>query len=110
MGLFLLQKRPLHLCWRIKLYQIVYTNRMKRDVRRARKRGKDMNKLISVLQVLQHGNSLPEKYRDHQLGGNLRDFRECHIEPDWLLLYQIHEDQLILSASATGTHADLFGA
>jgi addiction module toxin, relE/stbE family len=83
---------------------------MKRDVRRARKRGKDMNKLISVLQVLQHGNSLPEKYRDHQLGGNLRDFRECHIEPDWLLLYQIHEDQLILSASATGTHADLFGA
>lgn len=64
------------------MYQIVYTNRMKRDVRRARKRGKDMNKLISVLQVLQHGNSLPEKYRDHQLGGNLHDFRECHIEPD----------------------------
>ena len=92
------------------MYQIVYTNRMKRDVRRARKRGKDMNKLISVLQVLQHGNSLPEKYRDHQLGGDLHDFRECHIEPDWLLLYQIHEDQLILSATATGTHADLFGA
>ena len=52
---------------------------------------------------------MPEQYRDHALGGNLKDFRECHIEPDWLLIYQIHEDMLILSATATGTHADLFG-
>ena len=52
---------------------------------------------------------MPEPYRDHALGGNLKDFRECHIEPDWLLIYQIHEDMLILSATATGTHADLFG-
>mgnify|MGYP000919852576 CR=1 FL=1 len=89
------------------MYQIVYTNRMKRDVRRARKRGKDMNKLISVLQVLQHGNSLPEKYRDHQLGGDLHDFRECHIEPDWLLIYRSNDDELYLVR--TGTHSDLFG-
>ena len=82
---------------------------MKRDVRRARKRGKDMNKLISILQVLQHGNSLPEKYRDHQLGGDLHDFRECHIEPDWLLVYQIIQDRLILRLIRTGSHSDLFG-
>ena len=91
------------------MYQIVYTNRMKRDVRRARKRGKDMNKLISVLQVLQHRNSLPEKYRDHQLGGDLHDFRECHIEPDWLLIYRIKEDELVLVATRLGSHSELLG-
>ena len=85
------------------------TNRMKRDVRRAKKRGKDMRKLIAVLALLQSGQSLPDKHHDHALGGNLRDFRECHIEPDWLLMYQLFEDRLILSAAVTGTHADLFG-
>ena len=49
------------------------------------------------------------QYRDHQLSGNMRDFRECHIEPDWLLIYQIHEDVLVLTATSAGTHADLFG-
>ena len=88
------------------MYQIVYTNRMKRDVRRAKKRGKDMRKLVAVLALLQ---PLSDNCRDHSLGGNLRDFRECHIEPDWLLMYQLFEDRLILSAAATGTHADLFG-
>lgn len=91
------------------MYQIVYTNRMKRDVRHAKKHGKDLTKLIDVLALLQNGKSLPDKFRDHALGGNLRDFRECHIEPDWLLMYQIFEERLILSAAATGTHADLFG-
>ena len=91
------------------MYEIVYTNRMKRDVRRAKKRGKDISKLIKTLQLLQKGSAMPEQYRDHALGGNLNDFRECHIEPDWLLIYLIHEDMLILSATATGTHADLFG-
>ncbi len=91
------------------MYQIVYTNRMKRDVRRAKKRGKDMRKLVAVLALLQHGQPLPDNCRDHPLGGNLRDFRECYIEPDWLLMYQLFEDRLILSAAATGTHADLFG-
>ena len=53
--------------------------------------------------------NFPKKYKDHQLTGNLHDFRECHIEPDWLLMYQIFENELILSATATGTHSDLFG-
>lgn len=91
------------------MYQIVYTNRMKKDVRRAKKRGKDISKLIDVLNLLQRGEVLPEIYFDHQLSGDLKDFRECHIEPDWLLIYQIRENELILSATATGTHSDLFG-
>lgn len=74
-----------------------------------KKRGKDLNKLVNVLFLLSTGNPLPIQYRDHQLTGNLHDFRECHIEPDWLLMYQIFEDMLILSATATGSHADLFG-
>jgi len=90
------------------LYAIEYTNKMKKDVKRMKKRGKDMRKLIYVLAVLASGQSLPPNYRDHQLTGNLKDFRECHIEPDWLLMYQFHDDVLVLTATATGTHADLF--
>ena len=89
------------------MYKIVYTNRMKKDVKLMQKRGKDMNKLIEVLALLAEGNPLPAKYKDHQLSGNLSDFRECHIEPDWLLMYQIYDDILIISATATGSHADL---
>ncbi len=91
------------------MYKIQYTNRMKKDARLMKKRGKDMNKLVSVLALLASSNPLPVQYKDHSLTGNLQDFRECHIEPDWLLLYQIYEDTLILSATATGSHADLFG-
>lgn len=91
------------------MYKIVYTNRMKHDAKLMKKRGKDMNKLVLVLSMLSSGHPLPKQYRDHQLTGNLHDFRECHIEPDWLLMYQIFEDTLILSATATGTHADLLG-
>ena len=91
------------------MYKIVYTNRMKKDTKLMKKRGKDLNKLVNVLFLLSTGNPLPIQYRDHQLTGSLHDFRECHIEPDWLLMYQIFEDTLILSATATGSHADLFG-
>ncbi len=91
------------------MYKIVYTNRMKKDAKLMQKRGKDMNKLINVLALLAEGNPLPAKYKDHQLSGNLSDFRECHIEPDWLLMYQIYDDILIISATATGSHADLLG-
>jgi len=89
------------------MYYIVYTSRMKRDTKLMRKRGKDMSRLVDVLSILASGKPLPRRNKDHSLSGNLKDFRECHIEPDWLLLYQIFEDKLILSATATGTHADL---
>ena len=91
------------------MYQIIYTNRMKKDAKLMKKRGKDMGKLIHVISLLATGSPLPVQYKDHQLTGSLHDFRECHIEPDWLLMYQIYEDILILSATATGSHADLFG-
>ncbi len=91
------------------MYKIVYTNRMKKDAKLMQKRGKDMGKLTNVLSLLASGTPLPSQYKDHALTGNLQDFRECHIESDWLLMYQIYENTLILSATATGSHADLFG-
>ncbi len=91
------------------MYRIEFTAEMKRNVKLMKKRGKNLSKLTTVLDLLASGNPLPQQYNDHNLSGNLKDFRECHIEPDWLLMYQIHEDVLILTATATGTHADLFG-
>ena len=82
---------------------------MKHDVKRMKKRGKDLSKLLSVLTMLSEGKELPAHNKDHSLSGDLKDFRVCHIEPDWLLMYQIYEDTLILSATATGTHSDLLG-
>lgn len=82
---------------------------MKRNVKLMRRRGKDLRKLTEVLDILARGEQLPARNKDHQLTGNLRDFRECHIEPDWLLIYQVHDDILVLTATATGTHADLLG-
>ena len=90
------------------MLEIEFTNKMKRDVKLMKKRGKDMAKLTAALNLLASRAPMPEHYRDHQLTGNLKDFRECHIEPNWLLMYQIFEDRLILTASGTGTHSDLF--
>lgn len=87
---------------------IRFNNRMKRDVKLMKKRGKDISKLEKVLDKLANNEILPEKNKDHQLNGVWKDFRECHIEPDWLLIYRIEEDELILYATATGSHADLF--
>lgn len=90
------------------MLEIEYTKRMKQDVKRAIKRGKDISKLEFVLDMLAQKIALPIQYKDHKLTGNKSKFRECHIEPDWLLMYRIVEDKLILSAIATGTHSDLF--
>ena len=76
------------------MYEIVYTNRMKRDAKLMKKRGRNLEKLVEVLNLLASGNPLLQKYKDHQLTGNLNDFRECHIESDWLLMYQIFEKNL----------------
>ena len=90
------------------MLKIMFTSRMKRDVKRMKRRGLDMEKLIAVIDTLARREPLPPRNRDHALTGNLSDFRECHVEPDWLPLYQVFEDRLILSAVATGTHAELF--
>ena len=72
------------------------------------KRGYDMNKLKIVIQMLAENQTLPAKYKDHYLTGNYKDFKECHIQPDWLLIYIIKKDVLTLSVTRTGTHSDLF--
>lgn len=91
------------------MYQILFTTKMKKDVKRMKKRGKDISKLISVFSLLANGNGLPPMMHDHQLSGSMSDFRECHIESDWLLVYRIEKDILVLTAIETGTHADIFG-
>ena len=92
------------------MLKVEFTNKMKRDARRMRKRGKDLAKLETALQLLSTQEPMPSAYRDHQLKGNLSDFRECHLEPDWLLIYQIIDEKLILYATETGTHSDLFSS
>lgn len=91
------------------MYKIEFTNKMKKDAKLMEKRGKDMSKLTNILALLADSKKLPPNCKDHQLTGNLKDFRECHIEPDWLLIYQFHDDVLTLTATGTGTHSDLFG-
>lgn len=91
------------------MYDIVFTSRMKRDAKLMKKQNKDMSKLVDILDKLSKGETLPEKNKDHQLKGAWNEFRECHIEPDWLLIYRIEEAELILYATATGSHAYLLG-
>ena len=90
------------------MLDLVTTTQFRKDLKRIRKRGYDLSKLDDVLQMLQREVPLPEKHRDHALTGDYIGFRECHVEPDWLLIYAIDHGQLILTASRTGTHSDLF--
>ena len=89
-------------------YQAVESSLFKKTRKQAQKRGLDLSLLREVIILLAKGEALPAKYRDHQLKGKLSAFRECHIKGDWLLIYRIIEDKLILSLHSTGTHADLF--
>ena len=82
------------------------TTQFSRDVKRMRKRGKDLAKLRGVVQELAEGKALAPKHRDHALVGTWRPSRDCHIEPDWILIYTTDEDSLRLER--TGTHSDLF--
>lgn len=91
------------------MLEIKFTASMKRGIKRLEKQGKDMSKLRAVLLLLAAGKLLPPQNKDHLLAGNKKSFRECHVEPDWLLMYQIRQSELILLAVDTGSHADLFG-
>lgn len=90
---------------------IEYPSIFKKDFKRALKRGCNPQKFEQVVQILQNQQPLPEKYRDHALteSRNFKNVRECHIEPDWLLVYQIINERLVLKLMRTGTHSDLFG-
>lgn len=89
------------------MYEIFFSARFKKDFKRLKKQGRDVTKLSSVLQQLAAGKELPPSMHDHRLVGNYHGHRECHIEPDWLLIYRIDEGELILTATRTGSHADL---
>jgi mRNA interferase YafQ len=86
--------------------EIVRSVQFKRDVKLVQKRGKDMTKLRDVILLLSEEAPLPPRYKDHPLSGEWKHHRDCHIEPDWLLLYKIDDNDLYLVR--TGTHADLF--
>ncbi len=88
------------------MLQPAYTTQFEKDVKRARKRGKDLAKLKVVLSALIAEQTLAPRYRDHVLLGAYTGRRECHIEPDWLLVYKVEEARIIFER--TGTHADLF--
>lgn len=86
---------------------VKYTNAYKKSYKRMKKRGLKLDLLDEVVAMLASGQSLPQKYRDHALKGNLSSFRECHIQPDWLLIYMIEDDILTLTLVDTGSHSDL---
>lgn len=82
------------------------TNQFKRDCKKAKKRGRALSKLVEIATRLAKGEKLDPKHKDHALGGEYSDCRECHIESDWLLIYRLSEEELVLIR--TGSHADLF--
>lgn len=88
-------------------YVVRNTSAFKKDYKRAKKRGLNLSKLQRVVELLANGTSLPESLRDHALTGNWANHRECHIAPDWLLIYQIYEDVLVLELTRMGSHSDL---
>lgn len=90
------------------MYNIRPTSTFQKDLKRIKKRGYDISLLTEVIRTLASGLPLPEKNRDHRLAGDYAGCRECHIAPDWLLIYELDGDELILYLTRTGTHSDLF--
>ncbi len=87
---------------------IKYQSAFKKDYKRIKKRGYDTRLLEKVIEILASGQPLPKEYRDHPLSGDYIGCRECHISPDWLLVYEIIAGDLVLYLTRTGTHSDLF--
>ena len=85
---------------------IFQTSQFKKDFKRIKKRGKDLSKLMECVSAIANSEALEERHRDHALSGNWSGSRDCHIEPDWILIYRIDEDYLFLER--TGSHSDLF--
>lgn len=90
------------------MYQVKFTTTYKKAYKLMKKRGLDISLLDEVVDLLRQGRQLEERYRDHGLTGNFAGFRECHIKPDWLLIYLIENDILTLTLIDTGSHSDLF--
>jgi len=91
-----------------RVYSVVQTSGFKKELSRAKKRGLSSEDFDEVVVMLKNDEPLPPKYKDHKLSGKFRGYRECHINPDWLLVYRKYKDELILLLAHTGTHSDLF--
>lgn len=89
-------------------YKVVMSSRFAKDLKIIAKRGYDLNLIKFVISELANGKHLDPKYKDHQLQGNYMNKRECHILPDWLLIYEIIDNELLLYLARTGSHSDLF--
>ena len=89
--------------------KVVWTSQFKKDYKAAMKSNLDMDLLDGVIMSLANREELDTKYKDHPLSGNRKSFMECHIKPDWLLIYRIEHDKLILTLARTGSHSNLFG-
>lgn len=87
---------------------IKYHTLFKKDFKRIKNRGYDISRLEKIVELLANEVPLPEQFKDHNLSGNYNGFRECHIAPDWLLIYQVNNNELVLVLSRTGSHSDLF--
>ena len=90
------------------MYQVKFTTAYKKSYKLMKRRGLDPSALDEVVDLLRQGKQLDEKYRDHGLSGNYAGFRECHVKPDWLLIYLIENDILTLTLVHTGSHSALF--
>ena len=89
-------------------YEVIRTTRFRKELKKMIKRGADIAKLETVVNILASGEPLPPQYQDHALTGDMAGTRDCHITPDWLLIYRINGNVLTLTLTRTGTHADLF--
>ena len=92
----------------MKKYELEYGGKFLKDLKLAQRRGLNMDELREVTDMLQEGKPLPIQYKDHSLTGNYKGFRECHVNPDWLLIYKKKEAIMVISLYRTGTHSDLF--
>lgn len=90
------------------MLNIEYTNQFLKDLKLAKKRGKDLNAIEMIMKLIQERKPLTIKHRDHSLKGNWNHHRECHINPDWLLIYKLIETENVVIFVRTGSHADLF--
>lgn len=90
-------------------YEIKFTSQFKKDLKLAKRQGKDVEELFKVIENLSLGKQLDAKYKDHSLSGDFKGCRECHVTPDWLLIYEVFEDTLVLILYRAGSHSELFG-
>ena len=88
-------------------YEVKFTTKFKKDIKLAKKQGRNTDKLLRIIEQLANGEPLEAKYRDHDLSGDYQGWRECHIEPDWLLVYKLLDDVLVLLLNRIGSHSEL---